>query len=152
MQYATARLHNLEQWGLNTHRGRFDYVSQDHLLSEIMNDLYFGILIGNVKLRQGDLIHVTDAAMDEAVLRIDGVYSEEKRVQLSLREVHAFKPAVKAHSEAADPGITVRFKGNRGGKWCILDGEGTVVEKGYETRGEAERRLANMLEAKGKAA
>lgn len=147
-----ARLQDLEQWGLNTGRGRFDYTSQDHLLSEMMNEHYFGCLIGSVKLQAGDLIHITDGAMVEAVVRVDGVYKDERRVQTSLREVHAFKPAMQSHATSEAATLTIRFKGNRGGKWSVLDAEGAVVEKGYETRGEAERRLANILEAKEKAA
>ena len=143
-----ARRQDFLPWGLHTNRGRFDYTSADHLLSEMMNDSYFGVLLGSVQLQTGDLIYVIDGAMEEAILRVDGVYKDERRVQLSLREVHAFKPAMQTEAAAAPAAYTVRFRGNRGGKWSILDAEGKAVEKGYETRGEAERRLANILEQK----
>jgi hypothetical protein len=140
-------------WGIQGHRGRYDYVSPDHILSEMLNDYYFGGIPHN--MREGDEIYVVDAAMVEAVLRVDGVYKDEKRVALSLRETHAFKPAIKAHSDVVEvetPALTVRFKGRRGGNWCVIDADGAIVEQGYQARGEAERRLAMILEAREKAA
>ena len=83
-------------------------------------------------------------------MSVDGAFKEENRVQVSLRQTFDFKPGTKANAEGVDHGITVRWKGNRGGKWCIVDGEGAAIEKNYENRGEAERRLANILEAKQK--
>lgn len=142
-----ARLQFLMTWGLQGHRGRYDYVCPDHLISEMFNDYYFGAIPTN--LREGDEIYVVDAAMQEAVLRVDGVHKDEKRVVLSLRETYAFKPAMQAHSEQAEPpAFTVRYRGRRGGEWCIVNADGAVVEKGYAAKGEAERRLANILEQK----
>ena len=131
-------------------RARFDYVHETHTIEDIKNDYYFGWIANRFKRR--DIINVTDAREDTYVLIVDDVYPNEKRVALSLVEKLVLTPITKPNSSDADPGITVRWKGARGDKWAVIDREGKVIEKGYETRSEAERRLANILEAKQKAA
>lgn len=136
-----AQITNLDEWAAGRKRSRWDYSTDDHLIEEILKqgETYFSRCCRS--LRQGDIIHVTDAAQNRVTFLVDTVDSEARKVALSIDIEHAAQPVV-PHGEA----FTVRWRGPRGGLFCILDDKGEIYERDIATKVEAERKVANLLE------
>lgn len=134
-----ARQHWLHSWGLTTNRGRHDYDCPDHVVSEMMDASYFGAI--PQCFTQGDFIYVTDAAQDMVTLMVDEIDAVNRRVWTSVLERTVSKPNTRAHPEKEDLGLTVRWKGPRGGRFCIVDKDGNILHKDYRTKEEAWKEL-----------
>lgn len=134
-----ARQHWLRPWGLSTVRARHDYDCPDHLISEMFDASYFGAI--PQCFTPGDFIYVTDAAQDMATLVVDEVDLSNRRVWTSVMERIVTKPNTSPHPEKADPGMTVRWRGPRGGRFCVVDKENNILLKDFRTKEEAWKAL-----------
>lgn len=131
----------LHTWGSGA-RARHDYLTDQHLIEEMLNDSYFAHLYQ--RLLPGDLIYVRDAAMQQIVLQVDGVYPMDRRVTISVIEV--LKPTP-VNTEQAD-NLFVRYRGPRGGFFSVFRADGTLLAKGFRTKDDAEQALG-MFRLKG---
>jgi hypothetical protein len=132
--------------GASAKRGRYDFDSQEHKLSEILNDDYFGDID---YLQPGDYIHITDCFDQIVTVRIDLTDRKARKAYLSRIERLYSLPAVEIRDELPDdPGLTYRSRGTRGGGHCILTGDGSVFAISFDTRTDAERAIANCYESK----
>lgn len=129
-------------WAVTKHasgtgRARHDYDCPDHLLEEMMHEAYFAGVIR--ELQAGDFVWVTDGASQMAVLRIDHVDANARTVGVSLIERMTAKPVV------GESGYAVRNRGPRGGFWCVIDKDGTVVARDMRTEDEAKRAMHALI-------
>lgn len=133
---------------VGTGRSRHDYDCPEHLIPEMLNDAYFRTVRHLVEA--GDLIWITDAAGEQAVVRVNHVDPQLQRVAISLVErivevpVTATVETVGSTPQVVDHGLAVRYRGPRGGMWCIVDKDGNVIERDMRTKPEAQRRLDAM--------
>ena len=134
---------SLFRWADSAVRARFDYDTPEHILVEIMTDVYFSTLYR--EFRAGDLIYVTDGAQQRATLIVADVDEISHVVRLDLDTTHTQTPLT-AQSATVDDGFAIRWRGGRGGKFCIVSSAGEIVARDIATKHEAERRLVNMLE------
>ena len=140
--FRASRAH-LSRWADSRVRSRFDYDTPNHTLAEIMSDVYFSTMYD--EFRQGDEIYVTDAAQARAKLVVADVDDVAHLVRIDLDTTYTQTP-VTASGTAPDTGYAIRWKGPRGGKFVIVSSDGDVVHRDIQTKHEAERQLANMLE------
>ena len=133
---------NLTEWSPGQIRSRYDYDVGDHLLDEIieMGERYFHQVAH--MLRSGDILYVTDAAGKRATLIINWVDEVKRNVAFDLDISHAERPVMGAATYA------VRWRGPRGGKFTIFDVDGKIIARDFESRAEADRRIANLIEAR----
>lgn len=125
-------------------KSRHDYDSKDHVLSEMMNETYWSTLIGDIV--PGDLIWITDAESAMAIIRIDWIDTKARTVGISLQERLTERAVV------AGDGMAVKYRGPRGGLWCVLDDAGEIISRDNRTRDEAERQRDLMRSTAPKAA
>ena len=137
-----ARQHWLSSWNIGTQRGRHDYDCEDHVIEEMQNASYFGAIYQC--FNPGDYIFVTDARQEHVTFVVDDVEPIERKVHISLVERLVMKP-ITASNDTYDSGLTIRWRGPRGGLFCIVDADNEVIEKGFRTKGEAERALQAKL-------
>lgn len=139
----TAHPHFMSEWGPGNKRSRFDYDSPDHLFEEIqqMGPEYFGRFFWNV-LRAGDIIYLTDAAQKRVTLIVNVVDTTNRKVEYDVDVVHDERVVI-----ASDAAYTIRWRGPRGGRWCVVDRSNEVVSRDNASREEAERRLKNLAES-----
>lgn len=134
MLYANPRYFSTWAHGSNAKgngRSRHDYDCPEHVSAEMMTEDYFGTL-GDL-LATGDLVHVSDAETAQMVIKIDWVDAKLRRVGFSVQE------RITERAVAGDDGLAVKYRGPRGGLWCVIDGEGGILAKDCRTRVEAER-------------
>lgn len=131
-------------WGLPTQRQRYDYDTDEHVISEMLTETYFSTVQRDVA--PGDLIHVTDAAKERATFVVDWSDADSKRVGFSVLERIEESPVI------GDTGFAIKYRGPRGGLHCIIDESGAIIEKDIRTREEAQRRLDILLSTNPKAA
>lgn len=136
MLLASERL--LSTWSGGAKRARHDYDSNDHLLEEMLNDTYWSTCIH--RLNAGDYIYVQDAANQRAILLVDEIEPKTRRVWISVDERREARPVTD------DSGLTVRWRGPRGGMWCVVNRDSRIISAGYRTRRDAEVRLSQILE------
>lgn len=134
----TANPKHLHNWSLPTTRSRFDYDSPDHLLSEMMHEHYWGTVM--VEVQPGDLIHITAADTEQAIVRIDWKDDTARTVGMSVMERLTERPVL------TTCGFTVKWRGPRGGYWCVVDAEGTILARDMRTQAEAARRMEMLTE------
>jgi len=146
MAQTKAREQWLDTWNGSSNRARHDYDCPEHIIPEMMHDEYFGWI--HHRFRKGDIVFVTDAACQRVTFLIDEVEPTYRRVQFSVLRTHAVLPVTKPGENKEDPGLTVRFRGVRGGNWCVVSGTDEIVARDHRTKAEAERVLANMIEKK----
>lgn len=137
-----ARQHWLSSWNIGTQRGRHDYDCDEHTIEEMQNAAYFGAIYQC--LSRGDYIFVTDAKQEHITFVVDDVDAPERKVWISVVERVTTKP-VTASTYDYDPCITVRWRGPRGGLFCLVNSDDVVVEKNFRTRVEAEKALQARL-------
>lgn len=135
---------NLSTWATSAKRSRHDYDSDNHLLDEMMHTRYWGTIIDLIE--PGDIIHITDGAGSQAEIRIDWKRDGEMTVGYSfIREIEE-QPVL------SNAGFSLKFRGNRGGYWCIVNAEGDVVEGNIIDKRDAMKRLDEIEIAAKKAA
>ena len=134
---------------VGTGRSRHDYDCPDHLLAEMLNEGYFRTV--RHMLAGGDLIWVTDAANETAVIKINDIDERLQLVFISLVERISERPITatvvtdqSGLPKIEDMGLTIRNRGPRGGLWSIIDAEGNVLKRDMRTRDEANRELTKM--------
>lgn len=112
-------------------RSRHDYDCTEHLIAEMLTEDYWGTLA--VDLAPGDLVWITDATTEQAVIRIDWVDIATRRVGLSVQE------RITEHAVVGAGDFAIKNRGPRGGFWCVIDANGDIVKRDIRTRDEAER-------------
>lgn len=132
-----AREKYLHTWASGVKRSRHDYDSPEHLIEEMMSEIYFSDC--HMRFSPGDLIYVTDAANQRVTLLINDVDKVTRAVKFSVELYHTDKP-ITANPDSPD-GLSVRWRGPRGGLFCILDAEGKVIRAGLKSRQEADAEL-----------
>lgn len=132
-----AREKYLHTWSSGVKRSRHDYDTPDHLIEEMMSETYFSDCYRRVS--PGDLIYVTDAANQRMTLLVNDIDPVTRAVKFSVEMYHTDKP-VTANPTHAD-GLSVRFRGPRGGQWCVMGGDGKVLRAGMKSRQEADAEL-----------
>jgi hypothetical protein len=140
----------LDTWNGSANRARHDYDTDQHVIPEMLHEEYFGWI--HYRFRKGDILFVTDAATNRATFIIDDVDATFRRVKFSLLRTHTVAPVTKPGENKPDPGMTVRFRGPRGGNWCIVSGADEIVSGGHRTKLEAEQKLAHLVSLKTEAA
>lgn len=135
---------HLHAWKLGTVRQRFDYESPDHLLSDMDQPGYWSTVM--VEIEPGDLIHVTDAASEGAVIKIDWKDAAARTVGTSLIE------RVTERAVVPESGYTIKNRGPRGGFWCVIDRNNDIVVRDLKTQADAERHMRNLIDSGGRAA
>ena len=136
----------LHCWADSGYRSRFDYDTDEHILSEIFSESYFATAYH--KMQPGDILYVTDAAKQRATLIVSDVDRTTHRVMLDLDTTHTQVPLT-AESAGNDTGYAIRWRGGRGGKFCIVSAKGELIQSDIASKHEAERLLKNMTEAQG---
>jgi len=126
----------LSTWahGRNRHgksRSRHDYDSDDHLIADMLAPSYFKTIEN--ELEPNDLVWLLDAKQEQALIRIDWVDRTLRTMGVSLVERIAEIPVV------GSDGYGIKWRGPRGGFWCVVDGEGVIVREGHRTKEEAAR-------------
>lgn len=144
----SARQHWLHSWNIGTARGRHDYDSTDHVLDEMMHAGYFGAIYHCFK--RGDYIYVTDAEQKLCTLIVEDVDATNRRVTFSILEKIESKP-VTAETDEKDTGLVIKWRGPRGGLFCIIDKDGNVLKSELRNKVEAEQAMTALL-AKSEAA
>lgn len=124
-------------------RSRHDYDANDHVLAEMMNETYWSTLIGEFEI--GDLVWVNDAEGEQAVIKIDWIDTKSRTVGLSVQE------RIKDNPVTGSDGLALKYRGPRGGLWCIVDAQGQVIHRDCKTRDEADR-MRDALRTTGRAA
>lgn len=137
-----ARERWLSSWNIGTLRGRHDYDCDEHIIEEMQNAAYFGAI--HHLLKAGDFIFVTDARGENVTFLVDDVDAIERKVLISVVERITTMP-ITASTDSYDPGLTVRWRGPRGGMFCIVDAENNVIAKDFRTKTEAEKALQAKL-------
>jgi len=137
-----ARQSWLHNWNIDTPRGRLDYDCDEHTFDEMQDASYFGAIYQ--VLKQGDVLYVTDAKQDRYTVEIDQVDGTNRKVWFSIVEKYASKP-ITASSPGVDSGVTVKWRGPRGGMFCLVDKDGTVLKADLKNRQEADRALSEYL-------
>jgi hypothetical protein len=94
-------------------------------------------------LRAGDLIYVTDGANARATFIVNWVDTTAHAVAWDIDATHREEIV----TSAAQP-YALRWRGVRGGGFAIVDAAGKIIARDIPSRDEANRRLANMIEAK----
>jgi hypothetical protein len=141
----TARANHryLDYWGVATaSRSRHDYICPDHTLKEMMHEGYFDPVKDN--LRVGDLLYVVDAEDKMATFRIAHIDRRARKVEFDVVERFEARPVIDAGN------LSVRWRGPKGGKWCIMRGtdkDAEIVERDFDTREQAEHRMKEMAKA-----
>lgn len=144
-----ARQQWLHSWNIDAQRGRHDYDCDDHLIKEMENASYFGAIYQC--FRRGDYIYVTDAAQEMIVFVVDDVDAPNRKVWCSVLERLETRPLT-AETGTIDSGYTIKWRGPRGGLWCIVNKDGEVQEGEYKNKEEATRALQAFLLKKSEAA
>jgi hypothetical protein len=129
---------NLHDWKLQTVRSRFDYDCPDHLLGEMMHEHYWSTVM--VEVNPGDIIHVTAADNEQAIVRIDWKDTTARTVGMSVIERLTERPIPTSN------GYTIKYRGPRGGLWCVLHADGNIVVRDLRTQDEASRRMQSLVE------
>ena len=158
MPQLVARREDLTDWSTTTKRVRWDYDSEDHLLEEMLDQKYWtSVAVGDNEVRshgikRGDIVHITDAAQEQCVIRINHVDLAGGRVMFSVQERIVDRPILIASGKAG--AYYVKWRGPRGRYWCIMDGNtNAVVEPDFRSQAEALERLKRLeVEAEIKAA
>jgi hypothetical protein len=114
----------------------------------MMHAGYFGAIYHCFK--RGDYIYVTDAEQNLRTLLVEDVDAENRRVRFSILEKFETK-LVTADSDEKDTGMAIKWKGPRGGLFCIIDKDGNVVKSELRNKVEAEQAMTALL-AKSEAA
>lgn len=137
-----ARHADLDEWGPGKTRSRYDYDARDHLFSEIkqMGAEYFGRFCWD-RLRSGDIVYLTDAASKRYTLIVGVVDQSAKKVWFDVDREHVDEVVI-----GDDEVYTVRWRGSRGGRWCVVEHGGKVVARDLESREAAQRAQAIMIE------
>ena len=134
-----ARRQDIEQcWATSTCQ-QLTLVTPHHLLEEMieMGDEYFSHAYQSFD--NGDIIIVTDAAMQRAMFLVENVNLLTHRVQISLIERQIVRPCT-----GDVDGLTVRWRGERGGKWCVVNALGESISMDHEDERAAEGALEAM--------
>jgi len=112
-------------------RSRHDYDSKDHIIDDMMHEGYWRSVQDDIE--QGDLIWIIDAKQEQCLIRIDWIDKGLRKSGFSLVE------RISEHAVAVSAGYAIKWRGPKGGFWCVIDGEGVVVRDGHRTRQDAER-------------
>lgn len=131
----------LDTWCPAINRARHDYDSPDHVLAEMMHESYFGDF--HQRFRKGDIVYVTDAANERVTLIIDDVDKIARKVRFSVDAVHT-PQVVTADPEGVDDGLSIRWRGPRGGLFAVVNAKGEILKRDITTRQAAEIELATF--------
>lgn len=140
-----ARQNWLHSWNINARRGRFDYECDEHTIEEMMNASYFGAI--HQALKEGDVLYITDAKQDRVTVEIDQVDAANRMVWFSVIEKVESKP-ITAVSPIEDSGLAIKWRGPRGGMFCIVDKTGAVLKSDLRNKEEATRALTEYVAKK----
>jgi hypothetical protein len=138
----SARQHWLHSWNIDAQRGRHDYDCDEHTIEEMMHAGYFGAI--HHCFRRGDYVYVTDAKQQLVTLLIEDVDAVNRQVRFSVLEKFESK-IITADSDEKDTGLAIRWKGPRGGMFCIVDKDGNVLKSDLRNKVEAERAMIEMV-------
>lgn len=117
------------------------YNHPEHTIDEMLHDAYFKNLIDLV--RQGDHVFVIDTFGEVAWFRIESVIRDQYRVKFSKARKIPFEMIA---DSAKSDGYCVKWRGPRGGLWCICKLNGDPHAVNYKSRADAERELQLMRE------
>lgn len=137
-----ARQSWLHNWNIDSPRGRLDYVCDEHVLDEMMDASYFGAI--HNALKAGDLLFVIDAKNERTTIEIDRVDGTNRKVWFSIVEKFTSKP-VTATAPGFDPGVSIKWRGPRGGMFCLIDKDGNILKRDLRNKEEAEDALAKLI-------
>lgn len=143
-----ARREWLQAWSTTSKRVRWDYDTKDHVLSDMLDNTYWASVAAKSDrddgIRDGDMIYITDAANERCTIEVTAVDIAKSRVLVSLIEKVEAVPVTKAGG--IDEPYYVKWRGPRGGGWCIMrPGEPEPVEKGFTQREDAETRMGRRI-------
>jgi len=137
-----ARQSWLHNWNIDSPRGRLDYDCDEHAFDEMQDASYFGAI--HQALKQRDIVYITDAKQDRYTIEIDQIDATNRKVWFSIVEKFSSKP-VTASSPEVDHGVAIKWRGPRGGMFCLVDKEGAVLKSEMRNKAEAERALAEYV-------
>ncbi len=137
---------NLSCWsGVGAKGARFDYSNDDHRLSDMLNDDYFGLCVP--LLKKGDWIYLTDCEDQIMVVRVDYADRGSRTVKLSRIERLFAIPVVELKTDnPEDPGLVWRWRARAGGGHSIMNAKGEVVAVNFANKELAEQAIAIMYE------
>ncbi len=127
--------------------GRYDYKHEEHRLSDMLNDDYFGSI--TYALRPGDHIMITDCEDQIMNVRVDHIERHQHKVYLSRLERIYAMPVVTLDSENPDdPGLVRRWRARNGGGHSIMTAKGELVAISFPSKEVAEQAIRIMYETK----
>ncbi len=138
-----AKIADLDEWGPGKTRSRYDYDTSEHLFAEIrqMGPEYFGRYCW-ARLRPGDVIYLTDAAGKRFTLITNIVDPSAHKVWYDVEREHDEDSIL-----GEDEPYTIRWRGARGGRWCVIGPDNKVESRDHLTREAAQRVLLNLKDA-----
>ena len=137
-----AHPHHMTEWSAGKIRSRWDYDCPDYTLEDMKaaGDRLFARCLH--MLRPGDIVYTTDAANRRATLIVNVVDTTAGTLAWDIDVAHS-EQIVTPKS-----GLVLRWRGPRGGGWCIVNTEGEVMARDLPSKEDGARRLANMTEAR----
>lgn len=139
---------DLVLWSSNSSlRGRYDYITDRFLLTEMLNDDFFGVCFA--LLQVNDIITITDAEDQIMDVRVDEIDKRKLKCRISKLERRYATPVVELRDDLPDdPGLVYRYRPTRAGGHSIVTGHGELFAINFETRSDAERAIANVYDQK----
>jgi hypothetical protein len=124
---------DLSTWSTSAKRARHDYDSQHHTLDGMMTTHYWSTVMDLIEA--GDIVHIVDSTGAQAEIRIDWKLDGQMQVGVSkMREIEE-SPVLNAQ------GFTIKFRGNNGGYWCVINDQGAIIERDYREKADALKAL-----------
>lgn len=131
--------------GAGAEFGRYDYRQENHRLSDMMTDDYFGNAYH--LFRPGDMIYAFDCEDQGMVFRVDHVERATLKVYLSRIERLYAQPVVALRGDVAnDPGLVWRWRARNGGGHSIITAKGEVVAINFPSKEVAEQAIRIMYD------
>lgn len=136
---------DLSEWGGSTLRGRWDYLTDDHSIKEILaaGSAYFARCLD---LAPGDEIYCRDANHDRVVFIVNQAM-QPRGVCISI-DVRCLDQAVLGDHED----YVIQYRGPRKLHCIYTKGSDDPVEQGIRTKQEAEIRVAQLRDGEKAAA
>jgi hypothetical protein len=133
--------------GAGAEFGRYDYRHDEHRLSDMLTDDYFGN--NAIIFRIGDIITLIDCEDQIMTVRVDHIERSSLKLYLSrLERIHAM-PVVTLKSDFPDdPGLVWRWRARFGGGHSIITAKGEIVAVNFPSKEVAEQAIAIMYQNK----
>lgn len=149
----SAKLQDMDEWGPGHQRSRWDYISKEYTLDEIIKSGRKFFQHCTQRLRVHDIIFITDASFDKMIVHVTEVDEARRTVRYAIEnEVPVVDLIDEEPTVEGGEVYSVIWKGPYH-KFAILDKNGDIATNeeggplnGFEVKGDAERLAKNMMD------